>query len=311
MNSLNKEEEKIKVAREEQEQRYMSNYIKKGKIENLKSEFSNYVEQGITFIPTGFAKLDKILGGGLPIGLTIIGAVSSLGKTTFCLQIAEQMARMGQDVFFFSMEMSKFVLMSKGVSKIAHDKGYRFTAQQVINNEMDKDKLQECLNDYPNNIYILEGEYNTSANSINDVIKEYLKEHEKAPVIMVDYLQILGSENVNATDKQKCDENVTTLKNLAVKYNTSVVAISSLNRASYQEEISMSAFKESGAIEYTSELLLGLQLNGVGSKGFNENEAKAREIRDVELVILKNRMGATGEKIPYKFASAYNIFKEY
>ena len=53
----------------------------------------------------------------------------------------------------------------------------------------------------------------------------------------------------------------------------------------------MQSFKESGAREYSSDVLLGLQLKDVGSQGFNVDEAKKKEPREIELVILKNRNG--------------------
>ena len=72
----------------------------------------------------------------------------------------------------------------------------------------------------------------------------------------------------------------------------------------------MEAFKESGALEYSSDVLMGLQLEGVGSENFDVNEAKSKDPREVELVILKNRNGATGEKLSFKYYPRFNYFKE-
>jgi len=72
----------------------------------------------------------------------------------------------------------------------------------------------------------------------------------------------------------------------------------------------MEAFKESGAIEYGSDVLLGLQFNGAGKKEYDAKEAKRKNPRDVELVILKNRNGATGDTIAYEYYPLFNYFKE-
>ena len=72
----------------------------------------------------------------------------------------------------------------------------------------------------------------------------------------------------------------------------------------------MQAFKESGAIEYSSDVLIGLQLKGAGEPDFNVDEAKSADVRDIELVILKNRSGKTGVKLDYKFYAKFNFFHQ-
>ena len=83
-----------------------------------------------------------------------------------------------------------------------------------------------------------------------------------------------------------------------------------LNRQSYDEPISMKAFKASGAVEYSSDVLIGLQLKGVGLKNFNVDKAKQEDPRQVELVILKNRNGKSGDTITYNYYPAFNYFIE-
>ena len=72
----------------------------------------------------------------------------------------------------------------------------------------------------------------------------------------------------------------------------------------------MEAFKESGTIEYSSDVLIGLQFEGAGERNFDINEAKKKDPRDVELVILKNRNGPMGLKIPYTYYPLFNYFEE-
>lgn len=72
----------------------------------------------------------------------------------------------------------------------------------------------------------------------------------------------------------------------------------------------MEAFKESGAIEYSSDVLLGLQLKGAGEKNFDAAEAKEKKPRELELVVLKNRQGPAGKKIPFNYYPMFNYFEE-
>ena len=68
----------------------------------------------------------------------------------------------------------------------------------------------------------------------------------------------------------------------------------------------MEAFKESGAIEYSSDVLMGLQVKNAG----DPEEEKKKNPRELELVILKNRNGKTGDEIAYKYYPLFNYFEE-
>ena len=65
-----------------------------------------------------------------------------------------------------------------------------------------------------------------------------------------------------------------------------------------------------GAIEYSTDVLIGLQLKGVGNKNFDIDRAKSKNPREVEAVILKNRNGRTGGKIGFDFYAMFNCFVE-
>ena len=70
----------------------------------------------------------------------------------------------------------------------------------------------------------------------------------------------------------------------------------------------MEAFKESGAVEYSSDTLIGLQLKGAGKKDFDPTEEKRKDPRQIELVILKNRQGKVGDKILFEYYPMFNYF---
>ncbi|MEK1365094.1 hypothetical protein HCY77_09385 [Limosilactobacillus fermentum] len=98
------------------------------------------------------------------------------------------------------------------------------------------------------------------------------------------------------------------MKKIATRYHMPVIVISSFNRLNYNSPVSMEAFKESGDIEYSTDVLIGLQFSGVGQKDFDVNEAKKQTPREVEAVILKNRNGATGDTLHYAYYSMFNKF---
>ena len=106
------------------------------------------------------------------------------------------------------------------------------------------------------------------------------------------------------------DKGVLELKRISRDFKTPVIGISSLNRANYSTPISMEALKETGGLEYGSDIVIGLQLKGTGSKNFDVNEAKKKNPREIELVILKNRNGSTGDKITFNYYPLFNYFEE-
>ena len=100
------------------------------------------------------------------------------------------------------------------------------------------------------------------------------------------------------------------LKRISRDYKITVIIISSLNRANYHKKIAMEALKESGAIEYGSDVIIGLQFSGAEDEKFDLEEAARKNPREIELYILKNRNGQRGNKIDYKYYPKYNYFIE-
>ena len=279
-------------------------------------------------ISTGFKNLDAVLDGGLYSNFYVLGAISSLGKTTFIIQMADQMAYNGYDVLFFSLEMSRKEIIAKSISRhtlqliSTHSNSFcgARTAREIIlgsqfknYSETEKKIVDDAINSYSQyakHLFINEGLGDTNIAQIKHTVEKHLSFTGKTPVVIIDYLQIIKPSITNFSDKQNMDNFVTELKKISKEYNTPVIAISSFNRANYKEPVTMEAFKESGAIEYLSDVLIGLQFNGISKKDFDLNRAKMENPRNIELVILKNRNGRSGDKIKYKYYAPYNYFKE-
>ena len=186
-------------------------------------------------------------------------------------------------------------------------KKYRFY------NQTERDLIKGAISDYQiisKNIFIREGMGNVGADTIVEQVKEHISKGNKPPVVIVDYLQILMPHSERATDKTNTDYAILVLKRLSRDYKIPVVVVSSFNRENYSNKVSMQAFKESGAIEYSSDVLMGLQLMGAGEKDFDVDTAKSNDPREVEAIILKNRNGRTGGKIGYNFYAMFNYFAE-
>lgn len=293
------------------------------------------------FIPTGFTALDSLLDGGLYAGLYVVGAISSLGKTTFCLQIADQIAQSGQDVLVFSLEMARNELIAKSVSRLTliedierngtttHAKTTRgiLTGTRYADySQKERELIQYSISaygKYAHNIYITEGMGNVGVDEIREKVQRHIKLTGKAPVVVIDYLQIIAPADMRATDKQNTDKAVLELKRLSRDYAIPVIGISSFNRDNYTAPVNLASFKESGAIEYSSDVLLGLQYEGMDYQEGEADKAREKRIRElmkqavedgkngkpqkIQVKVLKNRNGSKGDAL-LDFYPMFNYF---
>lgn len=288
-------------------------------------------------IPTGFSTIDGVLGGGLqPGSLYVLGAVSSLGKTTLAVQIADNIARSGRSTLFVTIEQSAQEIVAKSLSRIISECGRDYSTTDLTSKrrrfedwgEAEYSRLIKACESYTNDIAphlrILEGTEQPNVDSIK-AVAEFMGRHDgQPPVIFIDYLQLLAPKSERDTDKRAIDRNVTDLRQVARDLQTPVFVISSLNRSSYSEGVTMDSFKESGAIEYGSDVLLGLQPEGMrehmektkDTRTKREadkfiRDTKANDVRSCEIVVLKNRAGRTPyEGIPLKFRARASRFTE-
>ena len=300
-------------------------------------------------LSTGFTELDALLDGGIGTGLYIIGAISSLGKTTFIVQLSDYIAKQGKDVLFFSLEQPEREIIAKSVSRETYNAALLKTGNTrhaksttgILNGRHYKNYTQEekqIIQDawsnyeaYADRIRIFEGVGNIGVKEIEQRIKDHEKYTGNKPVIFIDYLQIMAAYEDGRrsyTDKQAVDKNILELKRISRNYT--IIAISSFNRDSYTEPVTLSSFKESGAIEYTSDILIGLQYKGMDYKivnGKRETESahaarvqtevinvqqergKRGEAQDVQLKVLKNRNYKRGAA-DLRFYPVFNLYQD-
>ena len=292
-----------------------------------------------TAISTGFKNLDDILDGGFHTGLYVIGANSSTGKTSLLLQIADNVAQAGHRVLFFSLEMSGDELTAKSLSRLSalndielyNSVKHAKTTRDILSGKFGDDTEREIVkrsflqySQYGQRLYVTEGIGDVGVQQIKAEIEECIESTKERPVVIIDYLQVLSPYSEKMTDKQNTDKNVVELKRMSRDFDIPVFGISSFNRENYKNPVSMASFKESGAIEYTSDVLIGLQYKGWDFvKGETEPARLARleEIREnmrhlaksgssqpIQAKILKNRNGNKGDLF-FEYYPRFNLFR--
>jgi replicative DNA helicase len=328
---------KAKLEEIEQEQHLLQdNYINNYSMFSFIDTFNNEIENPIRPIKTAFNELDTALNGGLKENLITIGAITSLGKTSFILQVADQIAQKGHNVLFYSLEMSRKELMAKSISRNMYiNSNYDDTkiksTSDIINNNISQEKelFIESLEDYKNyskHLFIKESIGAFGVDEIRKDITDFSKRFKESPIVIIDYLQMLSNPNQALSDKAKVDNNILELKRLTREFKTSIIVISSLNRESYNYNVALQSFKESGAIEYTSDIVLSLDYdlikyaktedekkaltsNDYAKKEEIYNRAKADDPRQINLKILKNRNGLLSS-VKMIFKPKANLFLE-
>ena len=278
-------------------------------------------------IPTGYANLDK-LAGGLYGGLYCLAAISSLGKTTFAAQMADQIATAGYDVLFFSLEQSRLEIVSKSLSRIVAQKDpFTKVRSLTIRKGYDKEEVATAITEYKRRVgdrlSVIEGNFNCTSSFIGDYVRQYVKRTGTRPVVFIDYLQILQGEQENgkATLRETVDRTVTELKRLTRELDIPVIVISSVNRSNYLTPIDFESLKESGGIEYTCDVVWGLQLQCLSESLFEKDketakkrervkQAKAENPRKIELSCLKNRYGVATFSCYFNYYPANDLFED-
>lgn len=287
-------------------------------------------------ISTGIDAMDRALDGGLPsVGLVVLGAISSAGKTSLVLQVADHIAEAGRPVLFVSCEQSARELTAKSISRLMmelsdHGGGYTVCpASDILRSDRREQWSQGTQREFERacrlymqrqglweHVWEPAGQPRAADIRARALALDAMSRADgrRPPVVIVDYLQLLAPPKSGVSDKQAMDANVAAMRQLARDLRTCVIAISALNRASYSTGVSQESFRESSSIEYSADLLLGMQPSGMdrelaGVKPDRQageargiiDRFKSQAVRDIEVKVLKNRMGGVVDPVRLKF----------
>lgn len=257
---------------------------------------------------TGIKNIDVVLNGGFyPKSLVVLAGLSGSGKTTLILQIAGNIATAGTPVIFFSYEMSAVQLMAKMLSKRMN-----LTEQEILtgkdkeyNKSLSKDWLKSeheiLCNELIGNLWIIEADLNFNGVEIEKTVNNITRHHNKAPMVIIDYLQRIPSFNPKEDIRQRIANLSFYLRRISQHLDCSVIVISSINRASYKiiekekdnSEL-LACFKEAGEIEYTADVAL-LIAEDKGNRNLSIQNSKASFLKTIKFKVIKNRFGQTTE----------------
>ena len=266
---------------------------------------------------TGLQKLDDLLGPLKRKQLIIIGGHSGMGKTSLALQIALNLARNGNIVYIASIEMSEQEIYIRLISQLkVHD----FSRIQNMKFSQDDNDIKLFRDgkielDKLNNNIVIDDKSNTIL-EIENKIKKI-----KPDFLIVDYLQIVEPENPKEIREQQVSQIARRLKNIAKKYNLSVILLSQLNDNNSGQRPSEANIRESKAPYFHSDNVIFihklseddikyyLKASKVPHKKIDSfvNSSRNHDADFFEIILRKNRNGKEGSFIAL-FRKNFHLF---
>ena len=267
-------------------------------------------------MPTCLQGLNNLIVGLKQSGLYVFGARPGVGKTVVGLQLAWEIAR-HDDVLFFSLEMDKASLLNRVVAG-----ELEITLGKIERSELqpeDKGKIQYLIRTVENKLLISDRGGQTVAQIRAYVHAVMLKRPVKA--IFVDYLQLITPNNAKAPKYEQISQISMDLKNMAKEFAVPVVALAQLNRRvdnKPDDKPNASDLRDSGQIEQDADVIVMLS-----RKQSDHDIAKDKAIQSgdnadrlsighkslITLDVVKNRHGATGW-FDAKFIGEFSRVKE-
>ena len=323
--------------------------------ETLDAFFQDVKTESYKPLPTGIKDIDEALGGGfIRKTVVMVGAAPGMGKTALAQWIFENMAAAGNQILYINLEMSREQLIARSISRQVYKdtqrtydtnkilQGYKWTSQEE---SIIKDAAETYKRKVAGNIiYNPEGTTNNILRIMETLEAAALKakkEGRPTPIICIDYLQMIETNNKDATEGLKnC---VYMLKEYARKNDTVIFVIVANNRASNEAGAAgLESGRDTSALEYAADVHLGLMYTAIYKKwtyttksaakpqvydiaairefkrAYNEgrepqgiqDSAHKEQWKYLTVCINKNRFGINEKAAHLIFEAQHNIFKQ-
>ena len=323
--------EKIHEEKKEREE-IIQELNSKSVLNNIDSFFQKSEEGKFKPISTGFKNFDSIINGGLQKqSLVVIGGGSSMGKTTFTINLAMNLLKQNKKIIYYSLEMSEEQIQSKIFSNIAYTTGRKSISSDRFFNLYDTNTMTEASKKQILEIIKARTEIQNlfvihQSNLLDDIIQKVEQIHkalkekeEESPILIIDHLQYLQGKQ--REDAQALIKRATAFfKNYAIENDSIVIVLTANNRESTKEKqkTMFSGGRDSSDIEYSSDY--NLQINFAEWEEYKGNnrevelhslqELKEMNPKEISFTLHKARMGQSGKVMKFSFDGITNTFSE-
>ncbi len=242
-------------------------------------------------LPTGFPDFDKMCTGLNKSDLVIVGARPAMGKTSFCLNMARNVAvKSNKKVVFFSLEMGNEQLAQRVISTEA-----RIPSQKMRTGELSPKEWESLsaaclfLADVP---LLLD---DTSSITVQEM-KARLRRIKDVGAVFVDYLQLMKSDGKEQNRAVEVGAITRNLKLMAKDLHIPVVVCAQLSRGTEERGKShkpqISDLRESGSIEQDADIVVMLYREDYYKE--DKDASDQENVNTAQLLVQKNRHGPTG-----------------
>ena len=255
-------------------------------------------KDGLTGVPTGYHKLDNITSGWQASDLVIIAGRPAMGKTSFALSMAKNIAADYKvPMAFFSLEMSNVQLVNRLISNCCEIQGSKILNGQLKPDEWER--LDKRLNNLIGSPLYVDDTPGLSVFELRTKARRLVRDHG-VKIIMIDYLQLMNANGMRFSSRQEEVSTISrSLKQIAKELDIPILALSQLNRGVESREglegkrPQLSDLSESGAIEQDADMVLFVHRPEYYHIYQDEN---GRDLHGMaQIIIAKHRKGATGD----------------
>ena len=268
-------------------------------------------------IRSGYDNLDALTD--IHPSLYVLGGVSSIGKTTFLHQMADQMASKEHPVLYFAYEQTVLDMAVKSLSRtMAMENQEQAMPSIRMKTNPDDPRIAMAAGKYwaAEHLYVVECNAKATINKVEQLGTSFIEVRGVRPIVVIDYLQAIPPLDKNRRSvKDHIYLNMRRLKQLQNANGLVLMVIAALSEQSLYEELDFESFKEVGNMSNVADVLWGLQLQALKEeKGTGKDRRKRireamKEIpRKVELVCLKNALGQT-YSCDYTYYPQYDLFR--
>lgn len=241
-------------------------------------------------VKTGYSDLDQMLGGMRPGQLIILAARPGMGKSALALNIAESVAvNNGHAVLFISLEMTSIELADRLLASRANVSAHRIRSGTISHDDREKIVEQSAsISQSPLEVY----DAATQTVRLIGAVSRRMKRKTGLKLLIIDYLQLIESDNPSEHREQQVARITRRLKALAKDLGCPVLCLSQLNRQaedSRDNKPRLRHLRESGAIEQDADVVLFVHRD----EYFEPANDVVRGLADV--IVAKQRNGPTGE----------------
>jgi replicative DNA helicase len=266
---------------------------------------------GLTGVSTGYHKLDDITSGWQASDLVIIAGRPAMGKTSFALSMAKNIAAdLRIPMAFFSLEMSNVQLVNRLISNACEIRG-----SKILNGQLDREEwnqLDKRINSLMGAPLYIDDTPGLSVFELRTKARRLVREHG-IKLIMIDYLQLMNANGMRFSSRQEEVSTISrSLKGLAKELDIPILALSQLNRGVESREglegkrPQLSDLRESGAIEQDADMVIFVHRPEYYHIYQDDN---GRDLHGMaQIIIAKHRKGATGDVL-LTFKGEYTRFE--